>query len=168
MLISLLVAMDEGGGIGRDNRLPWRLSADLRRFKRLTMGHHMLMGRKTYESIGRALPGRTTIVVTRQADYQAEGCTVAHSLEEGIELAKGAGEEELFVIGGGEIFQQALPLAGRIYLTEVHGRAGCDVFFPRLEEGEWRTVEVEEVGADEVNEYATTYRVLERVNLAQL
>ena len=162
MLISLLVAMDEGGGIGRDNRLPWRLSTDLRRFKRLTMGHYMLMGRKTYESIGRALPGRTTIVVTRQTEYQAEGCLVAHSLEEGIKLAKGAGEEELFVIGGGEIFQQALPLAGRIYLTLVQTREACDVYFPPYNVGEWAVTQSEEVMADEANEFATTFKVLER------
>jgi dihydrofolate reductase len=162
MLISLLVAMDEEGGIGRDNRLPWRLSTDLRRFKWLTMGHHMLMGRKTYESIGRALPGRTTIVVTRQADYHAEGCAVAHSLEEGMRLAEEAGEEELFVIGGGEVFRQTLPLAGRIYLTVVHTRGGCDVFFPEYEAEVWTTTQVEQVGADDANEYATTFMVMER------
>src|SRR5262249_25770754 len=100
--------MDERGGIGKDNRLPWRLSADLQRFKRLTMGHHLVVGRKTFQSIGRALPGRRMIVVTRNPSFSADGCSIVTSVEEALELARGAGENETFVAGGAEVYRSAL------------------------------------------------------------
>lgn len=162
MIISLLVAMDERGGIGKDSRLPWHLSTDLRRFKRLTMGHYLIVGRKTYESIGRVLPGRMMIVVTRQGDYQAKGCLVAHSLDDAFRIAEEGGEEEVFVIGGGQIFTQALAKADRIYLTEVHTRVAADTFFPPIDEMEWEEVEREAFPAGERDEYETTFRVLRR------
>ena len=162
MIISLLVAMDERGGIGMDNRLPWHLSADLKRFKALTMGHHVIMGRKTYASIGRPLPGRIMVIITRSPDYWAEGCQVVHSLEESLDLARQAGETEAFVIGGGQIFAQALPLAERIYLTRVHTVAEADVFFPEFDERDWSIQTVSEVPADEKNQFSTTYMVLDK------
>ena len=162
MIVSLLVAMDEGRGIGKEGKIPWRLSADLRRFKALTMGHHILMGRKTYESIGRPLPGRTSIVITRNPDYQAEGCLVALSLEEALRLAEAGDEDEAFVIGGGEIFALALPLANRIYLTRVHTRKECDVFFPTIDLSEWTELERVEQSVNEKNQFPFTYLALER------
>lgn len=162
MIISLLVARDKLGGIGKDNRLPWHLSTDLRRFKRLTMGHHLIMGRKTYESIGRVLPGRTMIVVTHQRNYQAEGCLVVHSLDDAFRIAKERGEGEVFVIGGGQIFTQALARADRIYLTEVHAIVQADTYFPPLEERGWEEVERVAFPAGKGDAYPTTFRVLKR------
>ena len=116
-MISLIVAASRNGVIGANNKLPWHLPSDLRRFKQLTMGHPILMGRKTFESIGKPLPGRTNIVITRQKGFQCCGATVVHSLEEGLLICEN--KQESFVIGGAEIFQQALPFADRIYLTRI-------------------------------------------------
>jgi len=152
--------MDEMGGIGKDNRLPWHLSSDLKRFKQLTLGHHLLMGRKTYETIGRPLPGRTTIVITRNPQYQAAGCLVAPSLEEALGLARENGETEAFIAGGGEIFTLALPLADRIYLTRVHAQVEADVFFPPFSLEGWRQIETIEQPADEKNDYPARFILL--------
>ncbi len=166
MIVSLLVAMDQNRGIGYQNCLPWRLSADLKHFKAVSMGHHLIMGRKTYESIGRLLPGRTTIVLSRQPDYAAhlpEGSLLARSLEEALAMAEAGGEREAFVIGGGEIFQQALPLADRIYLTRVRSAVQADTFFPVFNEGEWHAVEILRGEADEKNQYGFTIERLEKI-----
>jgi dihydrofolate reductase len=162
MIVSLLVAMDERRGIGVDNRLPWHLSSDLRMFKSLTMGHHLIMGRKTFESIGRSLPGRRTIVVSRNPDYQPEGAQTAASLQEALSLAKEQGEEEAFVAGGSEIFALALPIADRLYLTRVHAVTDADVFFPAFELDDWVETRSFYQHADEKNEYAFTFQQLER------
>lgn len=131
MKLSLVVAISENKVIGRDNKLPWHLSADLKRFKNLTTGHPIIMGRKTYDSIGRALPNRTNIVITRDKDYQVEGIHVAHSLDEALEIAKNSpGSEESFVIGGAQIFTEALPFADKLYLTIIHKNVEGDVYFP--------------------------------------
>lgn len=152
--------MDENGGIGKDNRLPWHLSADLKRFKSITMGHHIIMGRKTYESIGKPLPGRTNIVVTRNPDYEAEGCIVVHSLDAALDLARENGEDEAFITGGREIFAQALETADRIYLTRVHAVVPADVYFPDFDQGEWSEVDSHYHPADEVNDYPFTMKLL--------
>jgi len=162
VIISLVVAMDEAGGIGKMGKLPWRLSADLKRFKNLTWGHHLIMGRKTYESIGRALPGRTNVVITRSTTFEAEGCLVAGSLAAALRMAEERGEQEAFVIGGGQIFAQALPVAQRLHLTRVHARLDCDVFFPPLDEMEWVELERSLHPADDKNEYPATYFLMER------
>jgi len=162
VIVSIIVAMDERGGIGIDNRLPWHLSADLKRFKALTMGHCVLMGRKTYESIGKPLPGRTMVVMTRQKDYQPEGCLVVHSLKEGMDLAEKRGENEAFVIGGGEIFTQALPIAARIYLTRVHAVAQCDVFFPEIDKKAWQEQDISHHASDIRNDFPFTFKTLVR------
>jgi len=162
MIISLLVAMDEHNGIGKDNRLPWHLSADLKRFKALTMGHYLIMGRKTYESIGRPLPGRIMVIITRSPDYQVENCLVAHSLEEALGIAEQAGESEAFVIGGGQIFAQALPMADRIYLTRVQTVSEADVFFPEFDARDWVVLETSDFPADEKNQFPSKYQVLIR------
>ncbi|MGE5222215.1 MAG: dihydrofolate reductase [Omnitrophica WOR_2 bacterium] len=162
MIVSLLVAMDEKGGIGLKGRLPWHLSADLKRFKQLTMGHAILMGRKTYESIGRNLPGRISIVITRNHGYAAEDALVAHSIPEALEIARQRGESEAFIIGGGDIFNQSLSLADRIYLTRVHTATEADTFFPSLVSQEWQEERVSSQEADERNDYPSTFSILER------
>lgn len=159
-LVSFIVAVADNGVMGRDNALPWRLSADLKRFKALTMGKPMLMGRRTFDSIGKALPGRTNIVLTRSPDWQAPGVVVVRSVDEALEYAKDA--PELAVIGGAEIFRLTLPLADRIHLTQVHANIPGDTVFPALDPRAWREVSRETFGVDEKNEYPTTYIVLER------
>ena len=162
MIVSLIVAVDNNGGIGIRGRLPWKLSSDLRRFKKLTMGHHIIMGRKTYQSIGRPLPGRTTIVLTRNKDFFADGCLLAASLGEALALAEKHGEQEAFVIGGGEIFQEIIDRADRIYLTRVITVMEADTFFPVLRPDDWEVVESSYHFADDENEYASTYTLLYR------
>jgi dihydrofolate reductase len=141
MRISLIAALAANRVIGRDNRLPWHLPEDLRRFKRLTMGHALVMGRKTFESIGRPLPGRETIVITRQEGYAPPGVTVAHSVDEALAQARG---DEVFVAGGEEIFRQTLGRAGRLYLTRIHAEIPGNTWFPDFDEREWRLVERED------------------------
>jgi len=162
MLVSIIVARAENGVIGRDGTLPWRLSADLRRFKRLTMGHAIVMGRKTWESIGHPLPGRRMVVVSRQADYKADGVQVVASLDEALQVARGAGDKEVFVIGGAEIYRQALPIAQRIYLTRVGGQVEGDTYFPELDTGDWSQIESEQHEADAKNDHAYCFEVHER------
>ena len=160
MIISLIVAMDEERGIGVEGRLPWHLPADLKRFKSLTMGHHLIMGRKTYESIGTPLPGRTMIIVTRNPNYQPDGCMVARSLETAIEFARMDFENEVFVIGGGDLFEQAINLADRIYLSQVHATLPADVYFPEFSSADWQEMKAELVPADEKNQFAFTFKIL--------
>jgi dihydrofolate reductase len=161
MRTSLIVAMSDNRVIGRNGTLPWRLSADLRRFKRLTMGHHIIMGRKTYESIGRPLPGRTSVVISRDPDYQPRGVFVAHSIGQARELS--VGDSEVFFIGGGEIYRQVLPEIDRIYLTQVHAHVDGDTFFPQWDSAAWRLIESSEAAADEKNQYAHSFLVYDRV-----
>jgi dihydrofolate reductase len=162
LIISIIVAMDRKRGIGIDNKLPWRLPADLKRFRELTMGHHIIVGRKTFESIGRPLPGRQTIIVTRDKAYRWEGCLVVHSVEEAISLAQSRGESEVFVCGGSEIYARALPLAEKIYLTWVDAEFAVDTFFPLWDEQEWIDQERVYFAADEKNQYPVIFRVLIR------
>lgn len=166
--ISLVVAHSRNRVIGREGQLPWRLSGDLKRFKQLTMGHHLLMGRKTLESIGRILPGRTSLVLTRQADYKppvgCEAARVVHTLEEAIQVAAAANDAELFVIGGGEIYHLALSHADRIYLTLVDADIGGDATFPELDPNRWKCRSEEWHPADEKNEYRYAVQVWEKGN----
>lgn len=130
-LISIVVAISEGNrAIGKDNKLPWHIPEDLKRFKNITSGHPIIMGRKTFESIGRPLPNRTNIIITRDPSYQAENCVVVSSIEEAIQVATSYDNDEIFIIGGGEIFKQALPFVDKLYLTVVKGNIQGDVFFP--------------------------------------
>mgnify|MGYP001828610350 CR=1 FL=1 len=160
MRISLIAAISENNVIGRDGELPWRLSADLRRFKRLTMGHHLIMGRKTFESIGRLLPGRTTIILSRGGFEGPEGAIVVGDLEAAIAAA--AADDEVFVVGGGEVYAAALPRADRIYLTRVQSRVAGDAFFPDLAPDAWTTAEESFAPADERNEHPHTFQILDR------
>jgi dihydrofolate reductase len=160
--LELVVAVAENDVIGRANALPWRLSADLRRFKLLTLGKSILMGRKTYESIGKALPGRTNIVLTGSREFHPGDCVVTHSLEE---ARRGVAHESvLMVIGGAEVYRQCLPLARRIHLTRVHTRvADGDTLFPAWAPGDWSEVSRESHAADEKNEFAYSFVTLDRV-----
>jgi dihydrofolate reductase len=160
-LISLIVAASANNVIGAAGELPWHLSDDLKRFKSLTMGKPIVMGRKTFESIGRALPGRHNIVITRQDDYQAPGCEVVASL--GGAVAAVSASDEIMVIGGGEIYQLFLPLARRIYLTRVDTRVQGDTYFPEIDPANWRETAREEFAADVNNDHAFAVITYERV-----
>lgn len=168
-VVSLIVAVAENGVIGRGGELPWHLPDDLKRFKALTMGKPMLMGRRTFESIGRPLPGRTSLVLTRSADWaEPPGVIKVQSLDEAIErtlaiAGSPRGVPELTVIGGAEVFRLALPLARRIDLTRVHAEVSGDVFFPPLDPREWRETQRVEHPADARHAHAMTFSVLERV-----
>jgi len=159
--IAIIVAMAENRTIGRDNRLPWHLPADLRHFKQLTMGKPVLMGRRTHESIGRALPERTNIVISRDRNYTAPGCIVAHSLDRALEAA--ADGAEVMVIGGTELYRQLLPRADRIYLTLVHAEFEGDAFFPELAAEEWREAERTDCPPDEKNPWPYSFVRLDRI-----
>lgn len=162
MSVSLIVAASQNDVIGRDGDMPWRLSADLQRFKKLTMGHVIVMGRKTYESIGRLLPGRQTVIVTRQAGYAVEGAVIASNVAAALQTPSAAGE--IFVVGGGEIYAQAIDLADQIYMTRVQTTiTDGDTFFPPLAPDNWRQVEATEFAPDEKNDYPTTFEVWRRV-----
>lgn len=160
MIISMIVAMDENRAIGVQDRIPWHLPDDLKRFKTLTMGHHIIMGRKTYESIGKPLPGRTMVVITRQQDYQCVSCLVVHSLIEAVNLVVGRGETEAFIIGGGDIFKQALDLAERIYLTKVHTTVQATAFFPEFDQSDWAETECSHHPADQKHPFPFTFKTL--------
>jgi len=159
-LISWLVAASEDGVIGRDSALPWRLPEDLRRFKQLTLGKPVLMGRKTFDSIGKPLVGRTNIVLTRAPDWHVPGVVVVRSVSAAIERAAGA--PELVVIGGAQVYALTLALVRRIYLTRVHAHLSGDTHMPPLEPGEWREVTREYYPADARHAYAMTFSLLER------
>ncbi|MEQ8849066.1 dihydrofolate reductase [Botrimarina sp.] len=163
----MVVAAAENGVIGRDGELPWRLPADLRRFKSLTMGHAIVMGRKTFESIGRPLPGRVSVVLTRDTRWSVgEEVRVAHDLPEAIRLAstaEGMQRDAVYVIGGEQVYRLAAPAADRVHLTRVHATVEGDARFPPLDPAEWRRVEAEAHPADEENEHAFTFEVWERV-----
>jgi len=163
-LVSIIVATDERGAIGRGGGLPWRLPDDLKRFKSLTMGKPIVMGRKTWESIGKPLPGRHNIVITRQAGFAAPGVTVVASLDDAL-LAAGD-VPEVCIIGGAEIYRLALPRAGLIHLTRVHAVVDADTFFPELGAGEWDEVQVEQHAADEKHVYAYSCLELQRRHTA--
>lgn len=155
-MVNLIVAMDQNRVIGAAGKLPWHLPADLKRFKALTLGHPIVMGRKTFESIGRPLPGRTNVVVTRQQSYQAVGCTVVHSLEAAFEAVRGHGE--VFLIGGGELFEQAMGIADRIYATEIDTAVvGGDAYFPAIDFGRWTLLERVDCKPDPKNPYSYAY-----------
>jgi dihydrofolate reductase len=160
MLVTIIAAMSENRIIGRAGSLPWHLPADLKRFKSLTAGHTVIMGRKTFESIGRPLPDRRCIVVTRNADYRAEGVVVVLSLEDALQQV--ADDEEVFIIGGGEIYRHALSLADRLELTIVHAEVEGDTRFPAIDLKDWTLISEEHHEADAQHAYPYTFRRYER------
>ncbi len=159
--ITLIVAMSRNRAIGRNNAIPWRLPAELKRFKELTMGHHIVMGRRTWDSIGRLLPGRTTIIVTRNSSLRVEGALVATSLAQA--LRQSAADSEVFVIGGAEIFRLALPAAHRIHLTTVDVQIEGDTFMPEFDLTQWRKTASEAHPADAANALAWVLETYDRI-----
>ena len=156
----MIVAMATNRVIGINNSLPWRLSGDLKNFKKLTMGHHMIMGRKTFESIGKALPGRTTIIVTRNANYKAENCFIATSVEKALEIAKERNEEEVFICGGAEIYKLAQDQVEKVYLTEVEYSGDGDAFFAEFNYDNWQLQSEEKHSANAKNQFPWSFKIL--------
>jgi dihydrofolate reductase len=161
MKVSMIVAASANNVIGADAGLPWRLPEDLRRFKEITMGKPMIMGRLTFETIGKALPGRRSIVLTRQADYEQEGIDVVTTVEAALELAGDA--DEVMIIGGGKVYEQFLPMTDRIYLTRVHEEFDGDTFFPEIDEDEWRIVSSEPMPPNDQRPFSISFQTLERI-----
>ena len=162
MKVSMIVAASANNVIGANAGMPWHLREDLRRFKEITMGKPMIMGRLTFESIGKALPGRRSIVITRQVDYQQAGVEVVTTPDAALELAGDA--EEVMIIGGGEVYEQLLPMTDRIYLTRVHAEFDGDTFFPEINEDEWRIVSSEPLPPNDERPFSISYQTLERIS----
>jgi dihydrofolate reductase len=160
-MVSIIVAVAANGVIGRDGDLPWHLPSDLRHFKRTTMGHFLIVGRKTWEEVGKPLPGRTMVVVTRDRGLRIDDVIVVHSLEEALEAARG--DDEVFVAGGGEIYRQALPLADRVYMTRIHADFEGDTIFPELDGDQFRLVERSDHEPDDRDPFPYSFLVYERV-----
>lgn len=152
-MITIIAAIAKNNALGKNNELIWHLPADLKRFKQITSGHYIVMGRNTFESIGKPLPNRTTVIITRNKNYYKDGCFIAHSLEEAIELAKD--EENIFIIGGAQIYKEALEkdIADVLELTLVHEEFDADAFFPTIDESIWEEVKKEDFVADEKNNH---------------
>lgn len=161
-MVSLIVAMSSNRVIGRDGDLPWHLPADLRHFKKTTMGHHLIIGRATWDEVGKPLPGRTMVVVTRNRDFSADGVLVAHSVEEALALARD--DNEPFIGGGAEIYRQALvaDLVDRLYITRVHARVEGDTFFPPIDLDQWLLADRVDHPADKKNEHPCTFERYDR------
>lgn len=163
MTVSLIVAVSQNNVIGKDNRLPWHLPEDLKYFKNTTWAMPIVMGRKTWESLGKPLPGRTNIVITRNNGFKADGAVVVNSLVEAEKIAREKDTKELFIIGGAEIFNMALPLANRLYLTRIHHEFEGDVFFPPVDETKWKLVFRRDCQPDEKNKYAYSFERWEAI-----
>jgi len=167
MIISMIAAVAKNRIIGKDNDLVWNLPDDTRYFMDTTKGHHILTGRRNYESIPpkyRPLKDRTNIIVTNQENYDAKGAVVVHNIQKGIDFAEEAGEEELFIIGGGEIYRQALGQTDKLYITEVHGEFEGDTFFPEIEKTNWKEISRERHPRDDCHDYSFDYVILKRKN----
>lgn len=162
MLISIIVAASENNVIGRNNDLPWKLPDDMKFFVKTTKGHHILMGRKNLESFGKLLPNRTNILLTRDRNYTFDGAKIFYDLKEAIDFAANNGEDELMIIGGGEIYKQCLPFTDRIYLTRIHTEIEGDTFFPVLKENEWKLKSEEFHDKDEKHNYAFSFQLFEK------
>ncbi len=162
MQLSIIAGIGINNELGNNNGLLWQLPNDLKHFKDTTTGHPIIMGRRTFDSIGRPLPNRTNIVITRDAGFNADGIVVAHSFEEAIAPYKQT-DQEIFIIGGGQLYAETLPYADKLYITKVNGSFDADVFFPAINPDEWKVVSTEAHGADERHAYAYTFVVLEKI-----
>jgi len=163
MNISCVVAVANNNVIGKDNDIPWYLPADLKYFKKITLDHHILMGRNCYESIGRPLPKRTNVIITRDPFFIASNCLIAHSIDEALEIAYDNGETEAMIIGGGTIYKQTQELWDTLYITEVDLNVDGDIFFPEIKLDEWKLVSEESHEPDEKNEYPYVFKKYERI-----
>ena len=157
MIVSLVAAASDNNVIGKNNTLPWRLPADMKFFKNLTMGHTVIMGRKTFESMGKPLPGRKNVVITRNKEFKAEGCSIVSSIEDALNRC--ASENEVFIIGGAEIYRQSIKMADKIYLTRVHGYFDGDAFFPDIPADGWDETAHTDFAADEKNSYPYSFLI---------
>ena len=164
MNVSIIAIVAANGVIGRDNTLPWHMSTDLKRFKALTMGHHMIMGRKTWDSIGqKALPGRPHVIVSRSQSSAVAGVQFVHTIDEALAIAKAAGDEEPFICGGAEIYRQTMHRATRMYITQIHADIAGDTVFPEFDDvNEWKLVDREDFEADAKNDYPFSFLTYER------
>jgi dihydrofolate reductase len=164
MKISQIVAASQNNVIGKDGGLPWHMPTDMAFFRNKTWGHHIVTGRRNYEAEGKALPGRVNIVLTRKHDFQINDGLVMHKLEDAIAFARNAGEKELFIVGGEEIYKLAMPVTDRIYLTRIHAEVEGDTFYPELDLKTWRQVTIDRRKADEKNPFDYDFIIYERKN----
>lgn len=164
MLVSAIVAVAKNRVIGKDNNIPWYLSTDLKFFKRTTLDHHVIMGRKSFQSIGKPLPKRTNIIVTTNPFFIASGCITAHSIEEALEIAFDNQQEEVFVIGGAQIYEISLPYLDKLYYTEVDAEPEGDVFFPELDWSEWKLTSNKPFPKGEKDDHAFNIKVFEKIS----
>ena len=162
MIKSIIVAKADNDVIGSNNKIPWHMPADLKHFKHKTLGHAIIMGRKTFESLKKPLPGRTTIIITTHQHYQVPGCTVVHEIAEAFQVAQQAEETEVFIAGGGEIYRKTLPFADKIYLTAIRARVEGDTFFPPIDNTTWAVIKRESYAPDEKNPYPYDFIELEK------
>ncbi len=161
-MITIIAAIAKNNALGKDNQLIWHLPADLTRFKKVTLGHHVIMGRKTFDSLSKPLPNRTTIIITRKKDYQVKGCLIANSLKEAIELSKS--DKNPFILGGAEIYKQSMAVADKLDLTFIHHEFEADVFFPEIDKLIWKEVSRQDFKADENNKYDYSFVSFERID----
>jgi dihydrofolate reductase len=161
-MVTIIAAIAENNALGKDNQLIWHLPADLKRFKKTTLNHVVIMGRKTFESLGKPLPNRTNILITRDKNYKAEGCVVVNSLKEALVTAAKE-DENPFILGGAEIYKQAMPFTDKLDLTFVHHQFDADVFFPEIDKTIWRETSREDYKADEHNKYDYSFVTFERI-----
>lgn len=162
-MITLIVAIGKNNELGKENDLVWHLPNDFKRFKKLTTGHHIIMGRKTFESFPKPLPNRVHVVITRNEKYKREGTIIVHSMKEALQIAKN--DTQPFIIGGGEIYSLGIPIADKIELTRVHGSFDADTFFPEIQINEWELIKEEHHDIDEHHKYAYTYLTYLRKNI---
>jgi len=162
MTVSIIVAASQNDVIGNDNKLPWHLPADMKYFKTVTTGHCIIMGRKTFETLGKPLPNRTNIIISRQEDFSAQGCVVVNDIHKAIEYAKGTGDTECFIIGGGDVFIQSIIWAERIYLTRIAHKFEGDTFFGPLDSSDWKLAKEERHMPDVKNKYPYSFQVYDR------
>lgn len=159
-MITIIAAIAENNALGKDNQLIWHLPADLKRFKKVTLNHHIIMGRKTFESLGKPLPNRTTIIITRNKDFKAEGCIIVNSLNDALEAAKS--DYNPYILGGAEIYAQAIKIADKLDITYVHHKFEADAFFPEIDTAIWNETSREDLNADETNMYNYSFVTFKR------
>lgn len=160
-MITIIAAIAENNALGKDNKLIWHIPADLKRFKKVTLNHYVIMGRKTYESLGKPLPNRTNVIITRNLNFKAEGCIVVNSLQEALEVSKE--DKNPYILGGAEIYKQAIKIANKLDITFVHHQFEADVFFPEIDVTIWKEVAREDFKADEKNNYNYSFVTFERI-----
>jgi len=160
-MITIIAAIAKNNALGKDNKLIWHIPADLKRFKKVTLNHHVIMGRKTYESLGKPLPNRTSIIITRNANFKAEGCVIVNSLQAAIKAAKE--DKSPYILGGAEIYKQAILIANKLDLTFVHHHFEADAFFPEIDETIWKETSREDFKASDKNKYDYSFVTFERL-----